>query len=218
MKRSFKVIIILLLVGFVMGGVLVSCRTEPRATVDENDLDIILRTLSVFDQNYYALTKFESDGDYVVEKIKNSDNPNEEYRIKLIVNTSAMYKTIYVRTKDSSKITLNDWDINDFSLSPAWPTSVSNKKYFEDKNVEIDGTFKRADGDNGSTIFSTIIDDLKIKFQYKSYEVVFSYFVDMSTYPNPIATASLFVDDMDYSSELKNFLESVYGSDIEGDD
>ncbi len=182
-------------------------------TVNANDLEDILHTLSVFEQNYYAVYDFESDDGYIVDE-SNMGKPNHYYTVrKKLSGNSIQYKTIYNRTNQGAKIELNDWDINDFILSIAFPNPISYFSYFSGKDIELSGDFHRTYGNYGTTVHSTEDDNLEISINTTNYEIVFSYFVNGVTAK---ATASLLIDDMNYSTELKEFLEDINYPDEEG--
>ena len=213
MQKRIQKLIILLFLPFLLFS-FISCDlftntsgdTNTEHTVDENDLEVILNTLSVFEQNYYAVFDFESDIDhYIVEK-EDMYISSEHYKImEKLPGYTIQYTTIYESTNQGAKIELKDWDVNDFILSPTFPHPISWLSYFLDKDVEIDGNLNRVDGDFGTTVSSDSDDDLEIKVNSTTYDIVFSYYYSSFT---DIATASLSIDGMNYSTHLKEFLEA----------
>lgn len=221
MKNPKRVVIKTILTCFIIGSLLISCKSSIETPVNENDLAVVLHTLTVLDQNYYASDRFVTDDHFIIEPDPDT-NPIAQflgdYKIKEIINPTAFitqWKTIYhkIFDGDNFKIELKDWEVKDFVLSTTFPTFANSLFfYFSTRDVEINGDLNWTAGNFGPTISSTSNDGLKITTDNTTYDIVFSYYVDMSG-PVTLATASLTIDDMDYSSELKAFLENVYKAD-----
>ncbi len=199
---------------------LISCELfNTPQTIKESDLEIILNTLSVFEENYYAKpsleTEYNSNPDYIVEK--GNEGQISKIWYKGALNSKQIkgfsipddFVLKYSHPDTHDIIYLHNWDINDFSLSIAFPSSEPWADFFEDKNVEVEGTFHRDSG-TGTTVSATEKDNLVIKVNATNYDIIFSYYYNNSS---GIATTSLYINDIDYSNELKEFLETIFSPD-----
>ena len=181
-------------------------------TVNESHVTQIIRTLDIFNNNHYADHKFESDLNYPNHTVTqlNSGNSGDFYKITIpgAIDPKKVI-VLYHKTGQSTKIALRYWDVNDFSLSIDDSNGESNFDYFEHKIIEINGTFHRGyPADSSVTVSSDADDDLEIEVHGTTYDIIFSYTIS----PSP-PTASLTIDGMNYSEELREFLHTRYPSD-----
>lgn len=184
-------------------------------TVDSDDLEAILYTLAVLDQNHYAdFTKFENDSNY---SVKNT-NPlyADYYDIREQIGEFED-KVIYERAtiyNDAINLKFNDWSCVDFLRNSSFPLEpmISISSFFDDNEVIISNQVKIEIPLSGvSTVRNKDVNNpLKVKVNGKTYKIIFSY---NYSFVSDTATAILQIDDELYSEELKEFIESIYSPD-----
>lgn len=217
-KRNYFIVIFFVLIStiFISCDLLIQGGSSSSSqNIDSDDLEVILYTLAVLEQNHYAdFTEFENNSDYIV---KNTNVLYDDYYEIREHIAELEDKVIYERTtvfNDAIYLKFNDWYCDDFIRSISFPSDPkrSYSEFFDDNEVIISNQVKiESPASGGSSVKNKDVDDpLKLKVNGKYYEILFSYHYSFVT---DTATASLQIDDEFYSEQLKEFIESIYSPD-----